>query len=92
MSEKPNVVGEAVTCTVCGSRKQPIGRSAPLDSYLCDSDCPGHRQDPWPGWLWPGETQQEFGYCLDCGTPLTGENGLDCPTCTKEREERADAN
>lgn len=79
--EKENVVGKSVECTVCCRRKQPIGRSAPPYSYLCDSDCLGHRQDPWPGWLWPGETQKDFGYCLDCGSRLGGESELECPTC-----------
>ena len=57
-------IGVAVDCAVCGMRKKPIGRSAPLEmaNSLCDGDCPGYRQDPYPGQLWPGETREEFGY------------------------------
>lgn len=38
-------VGVAVSCTVCGMRKKPIGRSAPMAMAggLCDGDCPGYR-------------------------------------------------
>ena len=59
---EPLRVGIAVTCTVCGQRKAPIGRSVPLEMYLCDRDCPGYRQAPSPGSLWLGETSDEFGY------------------------------
>ena len=57
-------IGVAVDCAVCGMRKKPIGRSAPLEmaNSMCDDDCPGYRQDPYPGQLWPGETREEFGY------------------------------
>ncbi len=57
-------VGVAVNCTVCGMRKKPIGRSAPLEmaNSMCDHECPGYLQEPLPGSLWPGETQEEFGY------------------------------
>lgn len=57
-------IGVAVECTVCGLRKQPIGRSAPMAmaGSLCDDDCPGYREDPYPGQLWPGETREEFGF------------------------------
>jgi hypothetical protein len=61
MTEK---VGVSVICTVCGLRKKPVGRSAPLEmaNSLCDDECYGYRLDPKPGQLWPGETQEEFGY------------------------------
>jgi hypothetical protein len=57
-------VGISVYCTVCKMRKSPIGRSAPLEmaNSLCDDECPGYREDPKPGSLWPGETAAEFGY------------------------------
>ncbi len=57
-------VGKAVTCTVCDRRKKPIGRSAPMEiaNSLCYDDCPGYYLQPTPGCLWPGETQEEFGY------------------------------
>jgi hypothetical protein len=25
---------------------------------LCDDDCPGYREDPQPGHLWPGELER----------------------------------
>jgi hypothetical protein len=55
-------VGIAVTCTVCGFRKKPRGRSAPLGMAHCADDCPGYEQEPHVGSLWPGETEAEFGY------------------------------
>jgi hypothetical protein len=57
-------VGVAVDCKICGLRKKPRGRSAPLEmaNSLCDHECPGYNQDPEPGWLWPGETREQFGY------------------------------
>jgi hypothetical protein len=44
-------------CTVCGLRKKPWGRSAPLEAAngMCDSDCEGYSQDPRPGHFWPDE-------------------------------------
>ena len=54
--------GVAVTCTTCGRTKKPWGRSAPLMASYCEHECPGYRQDPQPGDLWPGETREEFGY------------------------------
>lgn len=56
--------GQAVKCSTCGLRKQPIGRSAPLEMVngLCDDDCPGYREEPLPGDLWPGESRIDFGY------------------------------
>ncbi len=57
-------VGKIVYCVVCGLRKNPIGRSAPLEmaNSLCDWECPGYKKDPQPSDLWPGETREEFGY------------------------------
>jgi len=45
------------TCDVCGLRKRPHGRSAPLEMAggLCNSDCPGYNIEPKAGHLWPGE-------------------------------------
>lgn len=64
MKRDPKEVGIAVTCTVCGLRKKPRGRSAPMEmaNSLCDHECPGYNQPPEPGELWPGETREEFGY------------------------------
>ncbi len=46
-----------VTCTACGLRKKPHGRSAPLEmaGSLCDHECPGYLLDPEVGHLWPEE-------------------------------------
>lgn len=55
-------IGIAVQCAVCHTRKKPIGRSAPLEMYLCDEECPGYRDSPFVGSLWPGETEEEFGH------------------------------
>lgn len=55
-------IGVCVICATCGNVKKPIGRSAPLDTYYCDDECPGYRKSPYPGSLWPGETEHEFGY------------------------------
>jgi hypothetical protein len=67
----PRKIGVAVTCAVCGQRKAPIGRSVPLGMYLCDRDCPGYREPPRPGSLWPGEPEADFGYPVgDDGTRL----------------------
>ena len=45
-----------VICTICGLSKKPIGRDAFLQ-HLCDHECPGYRDDPCPGVLWPGEAK-----------------------------------
>ena len=56
-------VGVRVVCAVCGQTKQPVGRSAPMGASYCNpDDCEGYRQQPHAGSLWPGETQEEFGY------------------------------
>jgi hypothetical protein len=57
-------VGRAVNCKVCGRRKKPIGRSAPIvmANSLCDHGCEGYYLEPKVGSLWPGEQRMEFGY------------------------------
>lgn len=63
--------GIAVDCQTCGLRKSPVGRSVPLPmaNSLCDFECPGYREEPRPGSLWPGELASEFGYPVsDVGT------------------------
>lgn len=55
-------VGIYVECEVCGQHKKPRGRSGPLGAYMCDRDCEGYSQDPQVGDLWPGETEEDFGY------------------------------
>jgi hypothetical protein len=48
-------------CTVCGMRKKPIGRDAgvAMGNSLCDHECSGYYSDPKPGYLWPGESEDE---------------------------------
>jgi 23S rRNA (adenine2503-C2)-methyltransferase len=57
-------VGIGVRCRTCFRTKKPIGRSAPMEAAngYCDTDCPGYVEHPHPGYLWPDETQEEFGY------------------------------
>lgn len=64
LAEVDNEIGKSVDCIICGRRKKPIGRSAPLimANSLCDSDCIGYYKDPKVGSLWPNETRQEFGF------------------------------
>jgi len=56
--------GISVYCTTCGLRKKPVGRSAALEmaNSLCTFECPGYGQPPFVGSLWPGETEEQFGY------------------------------
>lgn len=54
--------GIAVYCPVCYLMKKPIGRDASPLWTMCDRDCPGYREEPFVGSLWPGETEAEFGY------------------------------
>lgn len=64
MSEalRADYYGYTVKCTVCQCIKKPWGRSAPAESYLCDSDCPGYHDEPLPSNLWPNESEADFGY------------------------------
>ena len=66
-------VGVRVRCAVCGDVKKPIGRYGPLGASYCDEDCAGYRQQPWPGSLWPGESEAEFGY------PTSADGTTDAP-------------
>ncbi len=64
----PNRVGIRVACAICGNQKQPVGRSASPAAYYCNNDCDGYRQEPHIGWLWPGESEMDFGHRV----PLDG--------------------
>jgi hypothetical protein len=61
---QPWLPEDAAYCSTCKLRKKPIGRSAPdvMANSLCDDECPGYREAPSPGDLWPRETRREFGY------------------------------
>ena len=60
-------VGVRVACFTCGLTKKPVGRDAPMaaaDAY-CNHECPGYRDGPRAGSLWPGESEYDFGYAVD---------------------------
>jgi hypothetical protein len=60
-------IGISVTCPKCLLTKAPRGRSVSMDTYgsYCNRDiCPYYWDDPKPGDLFPGETEQEFGYTV----------------------------
>ena len=61
-SPQPERIGVLVKCLTCGYAKKPIGRSGPLGASYCDDQCAGYREYPFPGSLWPGETESQFGY------------------------------
>ncbi len=77
MSElNPHKVGISVPCAVCRQTKAPSYRSVPtaMANSLCDWDCPGYKQNPLPGSLWPNETEAEFGFPVgDAGTKIVRE-------------------
>ena len=56
-------VGIRVQCGTCGLTKAPIGRSISIGRAMCQGDtCRDYYCDPQPGSLWPGETEEEFGF------------------------------
>lgn len=66
---RADVKGVELECAVCHRTKAPRGRSVPLGMDRCDSECKGYQQEPYPGSLWPGETEAEVGYPVaDVGT------------------------
>lgn len=64
-------VGSLVRCARCGMTKRPRGRAAAVEmaSGFCDFECPGWDEFPRPGDLWPGETEEDFGYPA-CGPEI----------------------
>ena len=54
--------GYRVTCTICVKTKQPVGRSAPIGSWMCSWYCRGYYLEPFPSHLWPNESEADFGY------------------------------
>lgn len=56
----PCDVGCTPICTVCGLRKKPVGRSAPLEmaNSMCDHECEGYNLHPTACDLWPGERRR----------------------------------
>lgn len=66
-------VGISVECAVCRRTKQPRGRSAPLGGSLCDRECAGYRIAPLPGDLWPGETEEDFGFPVSANATREGQ-------------------
>lgn len=47
-------------CASYHRRKAPTGRdvAAAASGGYCDRDCPGYRDEPRPGHLWPGELRK----------------------------------
>ena len=73
---REDVVGVAVRCAVCGQRKAPRGRSAPMAASYCDWECDGYAKEPSVGSLWPGESEADFGYAVsDVGTEKRAARG-----------------
>ena len=71
------IVGIRVDCTICSYMKKPHGRSGPIERMLCDCHCEGYDLDPKPGCLWPGETDEDFGYpCCDAATRPVDANAV----------------
>ena len=80
MTLRENRVGVRVECQTCGYTKKPVGRSAPLGMHYCDDECAGYRRSPYPGSLWPGESEADFGYAVSAdgttdATPTPGAGG-----------------
>ena len=68
----PDIEGRSVKCETCDKYKAPIGRSVAIamaGSY-CDDECTGYRDEPHPGWLFPGELWSDtFGDMTDIPVP-----------------------
>lgn len=67
-----DVIGVSVKCLTCGNFKAPVGRSiAPaMGGSYCADECAGYRDDPYSGWLFPGELWSEaFGDMKDIPVP-----------------------
>lgn len=47
------------TCSVCNQPKSPLGRDPGILMDYCAHECDGHRMDPLPGRLWPGESDPD---------------------------------
>jgi hypothetical protein len=78
-------VGIAVECAVCRRMKRPLGRAEPSSIFITCSpgdNCPGYLEEPLPGSLWPGETEEEFGHPVGSNGVEGRERGIDeCPEC-----------
>ena len=63
MKETPRV-GTTIICVTCGKRKAPVGRSvSPAEANsLCNHECSGYMKEPVPDYLFPGESDADFGY------------------------------
>lgn len=96
---------EMPECVVCHRTKAPVGRDPGVVAAngYCAHECPGHREAPHPGHLWPSEwADHENGdhrACNSCGGEtlrclVCKEPAYDCectggPQCDPEyREQR----
>lgn len=89
-------VGKAVYCTTCELRKKPIGRDS-RDNGLCDQECPGYREEPYPDTLWPGEESEPCPMPQNCGQSSCDCERLDkadrvCPKCLGDGKRWTPAN
>jgi recombinational DNA repair protein (RecF pathway) len=48
-----------VKCAICGRTKKPIGRDS-RDNGLCEYECEGYLQEPYPSAHWDSELKDEF--------------------------------
>jgi hypothetical protein len=67
-------VGIRVTCAMCGRTKAPHGRSISPETvagYCTYEQCEGYLKEPYPGSLFPRETEEDFGFPVgDSGTEI----------------------
>lgn len=57
--------GRIVECPKCGRDKAPVGRSLPMVAvagYCTWDSCDAYHDDPKPDYLFPSETEADFGY------------------------------
>ena len=57
--------GRTVECPKCGRIKAPVGRSiadVTAAGYCTDWSCDVYYDEPKPDHLFPGETEEDFGY------------------------------
>jgi hypothetical protein len=59
---RTNYFGFRAVCKICGRGKAPRGRSVPFGLSMCDRECEGYDQEPYPPHLWPGESEADFGF------------------------------
>jgi rubredoxin len=51
---------------------------------LCDGECNGYREEPYAGSLWPGETEEDFGYPISADGTREEPDRKSCEQCEGE--------